>query len=71
MVTASLDLSINTVKTLVKRCYQKLNVNSITAAMAKTFSRMMIENYYSGNKIKMNFVTLNDDKFNIRNIIIL
>ncbi|MBK7635762.1 MAG: response regulator transcription factor [Saprospiraceae bacterium] len=37
MVAASLDLSINTVKTLVKRCYQKLNVNSITAAMAKTF----------------------------------
>ena len=37
MVAASLDLSINTVKTLVKRCYQKLNVNSITEAMAKTF----------------------------------
>ena len=37
MVAANLEISINTVKTLVKRCYQKLNVNSITEAMAKTF----------------------------------
>jgi DNA-binding NarL/FixJ family response regulator len=39
IVAANLDISINTVKTLVKRCYQKLNVNSITEAMAKTFFR--------------------------------
>lgn len=39
MVAANLEISINTVKTLVKRCYQKLNVNSITEAMAKTFFR--------------------------------
>jgi DNA-binding NarL/FixJ family response regulator len=37
IIAANLDISINTVKTLVKRCYQKLNVNSITEAMAKTF----------------------------------
>jgi len=37
MVAAQLNISLNTVKTLVKRCYQKLNVNSITEAMAKTF----------------------------------
>jgi DNA-binding NarL/FixJ family response regulator len=37
MVAAKLNVSINTIKTLIKRCYQKLNVHSITEALAKLY----------------------------------
>lgn len=37
MVSEQLNISINTVRTLIRRCYQKLQVHSITEAVAKVF----------------------------------
>jgi DNA-binding CsgD family transcriptional regulator len=37
MIAFELNVSINTVKTLIKRSYQKLGVHSVTEALSKTF----------------------------------
>ncbi|MEP7269273.1 MAG: helix-turn-helix transcriptional regulator [Saprospiraceae bacterium] len=37
MVSAELNISINTVRTMIKRAYFKLNVHSVTEAISKIY----------------------------------